>query len=169
MESGMNSYLDFADNDYMFFRQAYDSGNKGSALAALGQNICERYLKHIISEYANPETLDEENEKRHMLRTHSLNKLMGYISEKMEIEIPLDTELAMNVIDGFYFSTRYPGNESFIPTSRDIDKANMAVENTRVFTHEVCRNMEIENAIHEASEQDYDDYADFDFGDDERE
>lgn len=50
MENGMNTYLDFAENDYMFFRHAYDSGNKGTALAALGQNICERYLKHIVSE-----------------------------------------------------------------------------------------------------------------------
>ena len=48
MENGMNTYLDFAENDYMFFRHAYDSGNKGTALAALGQNICERYLKHCV-------------------------------------------------------------------------------------------------------------------------
>lgn len=36
MGEGMNSYLSFAENDYLFFRQAYDTGNKGSALAALG-------------------------------------------------------------------------------------------------------------------------------------
>ena len=163
MGNSVNSYLDFAENDYMFFRQAYDSGNKGSALAALGQNICERYLKHIVSEYANPEGVAEVDEKRHMLKTHSLNKLMNYISDKMGLEIPLNTELSMNVIDGFYFSTRYPGNESFIPSIRDIDKANMAVENTRNFALAICREMEQEQNL----EAEYDEYSDFEF-DDER-
>ena len=43
MAGRMNTYAEFAENDYQFFRQSYDSGNKGSALAALGQSICERY------------------------------------------------------------------------------------------------------------------------------
>lgn len=69
----------------------------------------------------------------------------------------------MNVIDGFYFSTRYPGNESFIPSIRDIDKANMAVENTRNFTLAICREMEQEQNL----EAEYDEYSDFEF-DEER-
>lgn len=56
MGNSLESYFDFAENDYLFFRQAYDSNVRGSALAALGQNICERYLKHIISEYAIPDS-----------------------------------------------------------------------------------------------------------------
>lgn len=43
MAESLNSYLAFAENDFLFFRQAYDNGNKGSALAALGQSICERF------------------------------------------------------------------------------------------------------------------------------
>ena len=43
-------YLSFAENDRRFFRDAYDHGIRGGALAVLGQNICERYLKHLISE-----------------------------------------------------------------------------------------------------------------------
>ena len=39
MAGRMNTYAEFAENDYKFFRQSYDSGNKGSALAALGQSI----------------------------------------------------------------------------------------------------------------------------------
>lgn len=161
MENGMNTYLDFAENDYMFFRHAYDSGNKGTALAALGQNICERYLKHIVSEYANPETSQEIQEKSGILKTHSLNRLMKYISEKMEIDIPINTELSMNVIDGYYFSTRYPGNESFIPSTRDIDKANSAVENARDFTLQICREMEENHDI----DEEYNNYSDFEYDD----
>lgn len=80
------SYLDFAEDDYLFFKQAYESGNRRSALAALGQNICERYLKHVVSEYAEPENTVEEAQKTNILRTHSLRKLMQYISNDNEEE-----------------------------------------------------------------------------------
>ena len=73
----------------IFFRQAYDSNVRGSALAALGQNICERYLKHIISEYAIPDTNHEMREKEWILKSHSLNKLMKYIMDDMGIKIQM--------------------------------------------------------------------------------
>ena len=138
MAEKLNSYLAFAENDFLFFRQAYDTGNKGSALAALGQSICERYLKHVISEFAQPENHSEMQDKETILRTHSLRRLMRYIQEEMELEIPEKTEMAMDRIDGFYFTTRYPGSESFIPSERDIDKANIAVEEARKFTLDIC-------------------------------
>ena len=138
MAERLNSYLAFADNDYLFFRQAYDTGNKGSALAALGQSICERYLKHVISEFAQPENRNEMQDKETILRTHSLRRLMRYIQEDMDLEIPEKSEMAMDRIDGFYFTTRYPGSESFIPSERDIDKANTAVEEARKFTMNIC-------------------------------
>ena len=56
----------------------------------------------------------------------------------MKLEIPDKAEMAMDRIDGFYFTTRYPGSESFIPSERDIDKANMAVEEARKFTLDIC-------------------------------
>ena len=138
MAERLNSYLAFADNDYLFFRQVYDTGNKGSALAALGQSICERYLKHVISEFAQPENRNEMQDKENILRTHSLRRLMRYIQEDMDLEIPEKSEMAMDRIDGFYFTTRYPGSESFIPSERDIDKANTAVEEARKFTMNIC-------------------------------
>lgn len=138
MAENLNSYLSFAENDFLFFRQAYDTGNKGSALAALGQSICERYLKHVISEFAQPENRDEMQDKETILRTHSLRRLMRYIQEEMKLEIPDKAEMAMDRIDGFYFTTRYPGSESFIPSERDIDKANMAVEEARKLTLDIC-------------------------------
>ena len=101
MAGRMNTYAEFAENDYKFFRQSYDSGNKGSALAALGQSICERYLKHLVSECAHPENESEAASK--------------------------ESVSALDRIDGFYFTTRYPGDDSFIPTERDIDRADKAV------------------------------------------
>lgn len=140
----LNSYLDFAENDYCFFRQSYDANIQGGALASLGQNICERYLKHVISEYAIPDNEREEREKEFILKTHSLNKLMHYISDEMGIEIPEETEDNLSRIDGFYFTTRYPGEDSFMPTQRDINKANIAVESARDFVLEVCHEFEQE-------------------------
>ena len=154
MAGQMNTYAEFAENDYKFFRQSYDSGNKGSALAALGQSICERYLKHIISECAHPENESEEcahpeNEseavsKESVLRTHSLRRLMRYISGDMGIDIPDETESALDRIDGFYFTTRYPGDDSFIPTERDIDRADKAVCLCRDFVFRTMSEIEQE-------------------------
>lgn len=137
-----NSYLSFAENDHCFFRDAYDHGIRGGALAALGQSICERYLKHIISEYANPETDLEQHRKERALHTHNLQVLMKYIQEEMGICIPEETEESLDRINGFYFTTRYPGDDSFIPSERDISKADTAVESARHFVLQICREME---------------------------
>ena len=144
MAGRMNTYAEFAENDYKFFRQSYDSGNKGSALAALGQSICERYLKHIISECAHPENESEAVSKESVLRTHSLRRLMRYISGDMGIDIPDETESALDRIDGFYFTTRYPGDDSFIPTERDIDRADKAVHLCRDFVFQTMSEIEQE-------------------------
>ncbi len=144
MESGLTTYLDFAENDYHFFRATYDSGNKGGALAALGQNICERYIKHIISEYAQPECDSEMSKKEKVLKTHSLHRLLNYCITDMGLDIPDDTAAALERIDGYYFTTRYPGEDSFIPTERDVEKANAAVEKSRKYTLQLCREMEYE-------------------------
>ena len=71
-----NSYFDFAENDFLFFQQTYQAGIRGNALAALGQSICERYLKHIADRYANPEDEMESFKKQSVLRTHNLRQLL---------------------------------------------------------------------------------------------
>ena len=71
--------------------------------------------------------------KESVLRTHSLRRLMRYISGDMGISIPESTENALDRIDGFYFTTRYPGDDSFIPSEKDIDRAEQAVRLCRDF------------------------------------
>lgn len=165
------TYLDYAENDYKFFRESYDRDVKGSPLASIGQNICERYLKHIIDEYAEPESDQEILWKESVLRTHSLHRLMKYLLEEMQLEVPEDVEEALDRIDGFYFSTRYPGADSFIPTSRDIDKANTAVEKARNFTLSICHELDghdIEESVdeHQNIENDVQQMTFHDIGDD---
>lgn len=136
------TYADFAENDYLFFKAAYDDGLKGSPMAALGQSICECYLKHIISEYAIPTSVTDQSLKAAVLCTHNLRRLTQYIEDEMNIEIPSETESLIERINGFYFTTRYPGDESFIPTERDIDKTYSAVEASRKFVRELCEALE---------------------------
>lgn len=132
----ISTYWDFAENDYNFFQQSFRSGNKGNPLAYIGQSICERYLKHIIEEYAEPVSPEEDAAKQSVLRTHSINKLLKYLNEQMEI--PISDELTRDLlcVDGYYFSTRYPGSESFMASDRDILLAKKAIESARAFVSE---------------------------------
>lgn len=140
----LNTYFDFAENDYDFFMSAYNAGLKGGMLAASGQNICERYLKHIISEYAIPETEQDSFVKESVLKTHSLRRLLNYCSEDMQISIPEETRVALECIDGYYFSTRYPGDDSFLPTERDVDNAAKAIDFARDLCLDFCREMDMD-------------------------
>lgn len=67
---------------------------------------------------------------------------MRYISGDMGIDIPDETENALDRIDGFYFTTRYPGDDSFIPTGRDIDRADKAVRLCRDFVFRTVNEIE---------------------------
>ena len=64
---------------------------------------------------------------------------MRYISGDMGIDIPDETESALDRIDGFYFTTRYPGDDSFIPSEKDIDRADEAVRLCRDFVFETTK------------------------------
>ncbi len=144
----LNNYFEFAENDYNFFKETYAAGMKRPALAAMGQSICERYLKHVINEYAFPEDEFEHMKKESTLHTHSLHKLIKYLKSDMGLEITDDERNAMQAIDGFYFTTRYPGEDSFIADETDIDDAWKAVETAREFTIEIIQKMENSNPAH---------------------
>ena len=75
----------------------------------------------------------------------------------MHINVPENIEIAISRIDGFYFTTRNPGDDSFIPTEKDIDLSKNAVELTRKFTLEKIQ--KLENIIN-----DQDDTSDLTFG-----
>lgn len=152
MEGSGTTYLDFAENDYQFFRSVYDEGIIGGPLASMGHNICEKFLKHVISEYAEAETDSEQQRKERVLHTHNLQLLMRYIQNDMGLEIPEETEINLERINGFYFSTRYPGDDSFIATGRDVEKANAAVESARDFVNNICYELEHGNDIQEEIE-----------------
>lgn len=137
----INSYLDFAENDYQFFKANYKEGWTWNSMAAVAQNACEKYLKHLIVQYDHPQTSTEIAVKSNMLRAHSLSKLCNYI-ENHVCTIDNDTRDTILKADGYYFTVRYPGDDSFEVSSNDIRRCNDALEGTRDFAYSVIMTFE---------------------------
>lgn len=131
---GLNTYFDFAENDFRFMQDAYEHGIKGTSMAALGQSISERYLKHVISEYARPQDIAGRREKAETMETHLLAPLINYIKQDMRAALPKDVEMPARSMDAFYFSTERPGKNSFLPSEDDIEWAYEATKTVREYT-----------------------------------
>ena len=64
-----------------------------------------------------------------ILRTHNLKSLRKFIIEN-SIDLSIDWSKTLGV-DGYYFSTRYPGEDAMMVGPIDIDDAWAAVKETR--------------------------------------
>lgn len=118
MEKDLKTYYDFAENTYHFLINAYNQGLVANAMGAMAQEICEKYLKHLIEEYIIPQNSQDNFLKTEILRTHNLSKLSKYISSHLP-EVKLNRQ-ALNLVNGLYFTTRYPGDESIVVDKEDI-------------------------------------------------
>ena len=129
MAKDLKTYFDFAENNYDFLLAAYEQGLVGNAMGAMAQETCEKYLKHIIEKYVVPQDLQGNAKKAEILRTHNLSKLSKYIVQYVP-DIKLNRQ-ALNLINGLYFTTRYPGDESIVVEKEDIDDYIEAVKECR--------------------------------------
>jgi len=134
----LETYFDFADNDFQFFKQNYEAGIVANAMGSLAQSICERYMKHIVSELYSPQNVDTQNKMMRVLRTHNLNNLINFLRNSMGIEFSPECETEMRIIDGYYFTTRYPGEDSILLDSRDLSHCMRAVSLCRKETLNIC-------------------------------
>ena len=132
-----NNYLYYADDDYLFFMDNYNEGHVYNGMASLAQNICEKYFKHLIDTYFEPKTEEEFAAQKGNLRTHNLKSLLKFIKGYMHIEIEPDLAAKIYAIDGFYFSMRYPGDDSDYATKDDIEDCARAVTACREFTYKM--------------------------------
>lgn len=122
MEKGLN-YYDLAENDYQFLLKDWKEGRIGNLMCSAAQNICERYLKHVIDMYVT------EVDTTRILQTHSLKALRRFMQEHVpEFKGSWKTILQA---DGYYFSARYPGDTAFLVGREDVDDCWEAVEETR--------------------------------------
>ena len=126
----MKKYFDFAENDYLFL-QDIDTTKSTSYnnFCSLSQSVCERFLKHIVEEFIRPTSAVEEKEKEDVLKTHSLRKLCGYLKRLLPGFV-VNTSLVYKA-EGFYFSVRYPSNNSFFAELDDVMACKEAVEECR--------------------------------------
>ena len=87
----LNSYFDFAENDFQYFKASYDAGIVANMMGAMAQGICEKYMKHLISEYYKPDDAMQQKDFENILRTHSLNRLMKFLKANMGAEFSKNT------------------------------------------------------------------------------
>lgn len=146
----MISYLDFAENDYKYFMTSYEHEIVANAMAADAQEICEKYMKHVIDKYFKPETEEEQTEYDIHMRTHNLNKLMRFLDQRMGLNFDRGVKAEMQIINGYYFTARYPGDESIEVTKEDLDVCADAVEHCRESILKMIQ--EIENELNENEE-----------------
>ena len=117
------SYYDLAENDYQFLEYDRKMGRVGNIMCSASQNICERYLKHVIDTYIlNINTTS-------ILQTHSLKALRRFLTKNLP-DFKINWKIVLQA-DGYYFSTRYPGDSAFLVEAEDVDECWEAVEETR--------------------------------------
>ena len=137
MAEELKTYYDFADNNYDFLMAAYKNGLVGNAMGAMAQETCEKYLKHVIDEYVILGDSADNAKKTEILRTHNLTKLSKYISSRLP-EVNLDRP-SLNLVNGLYFTTRYPGDESIMVEKDDLDEYIDAVKKCKNAVDEFIR------------------------------
>lgn len=137
MAEELKTYYDFADNNYDFLMAAYKNGLVGNAMGAMAQEACEKYLKHLIDEYVILGDSADNAKKTEILRTHNLTKLSKYISSHLP-EVNLDRP-SLNLVNGLYFTTRYPGDESIMVEKDDLDEYIDAVKKCKNAVDEFIR------------------------------
>lgn len=137
MAEELKTYYDFADNNYDFLMAAYKNGLVGNAMGAMAQETCEKYLKHLIDEYVILGDSADNAKKTEILRTYNLTKLSKYISSHLP-EVNLDRP-SLNLVNGLYFTTRYPGDESIMVEKDDLDEYIDAVKKCKNAVDEFIR------------------------------
>ena len=115
----LRTYYDFALDDYRFLSELKKNGISANSIGAIAQNTCERFLKHLINEYI-PVTEDNRNHVTDLLTTHNLNRLVYFWNQFSKNRIPDNVSNLLKKINGFYFSTKYPGDDCQTLTKENI-------------------------------------------------
>lgn len=116
-------YYAMAENDYQFLKDDYDRGRFGNVMCYCAQDICERYLKHVIDVYVlDVNTTD-------VLKTHSIRNLKRFLMENLpDFVVVWDDVLPVN---GYYYDARYPGVDAIITNRQDTEECWLAVTTVR--------------------------------------
>ncbi|MBQ3316639.1 MAG: hypothetical protein II813_01520 [Spirochaetales bacterium] len=123
----LKTYYDFALDDYRFLIELKKNGITANSIGAIAQNTCERFLKHLINEFI-PVSESNRQSITDILITHNLNRLVSFWNQYSENKIPNVISSKLKRINGFYFSTKYPGDDCQTLTAENISSCYEAVE-----------------------------------------
>lgn len=123
----LKTYFDFALDDYRFLIELKKNGITANSIGAIAQNTCERFLKHLINEFI-PVSESNRQSITDILITHNLNRLVSFWNQYSENKIPNVVSSKLKRINGFYFSTKYPGDDCQTLTAENISSCYEAVE-----------------------------------------
>lgn len=117
------TYYNFAEDDYWFLKANVEEKRVSNAMCASAQNICERYLKEVILDKANQ--LGDTD----IMKTHSLKKIRKFIKTNIP-DFQCDWTSVV-LADGYYFSARYPGEDSYFVDETDVETCWIAVQEAK--------------------------------------
>lgn len=120
---GNRGYFEIAESEYKYLEKDYTENRVSNIFAYLAQGVCEKYLKGIIVYTNNEDICNGE------MRTHSLRKLCQFIMKHIP-DFIFDYRTIL-LADGFYFSARYPGDDSVIVEKEEFEQCWEAVTEVR--------------------------------------
>ena len=144
MVDNIKNYMYYANQEREGFIKLYNSGSTYDFMAGMAQSICEKYLKQIIDDYCQPSTVQEQHEKEMVLHTHNLRNLFNLL-EKYEIDIDQETKKTILYVDGYYFSTRYPGPDSSTVSKNDLKECLNSINVCKETIESIKEDMEYQD------------------------
>lgn len=129
----VKTYYDFAENSRKFLERNFrnidfdDEDIEYNDLCAGTQKCIERYLKHLLNEFASFANVSEK-EKNRIMQSHSLHLLANTVRKELDVTFSKETSLYLQAVNGYYFSASYPGENSAFVTAEDIETCKNALE-----------------------------------------
>lgn len=100
-----NTYKSLAENEYLYMKASIEIAKQlknYNVLATQCAQICEKYLKAVVSEKLLMTALPKA-----LLQTHNLRSILTVIKESYDIDI---SSRDIKYVGDFYFDARYPGD-----------------------------------------------------------
>lgn len=137
LQMNTNSYLTIANNEYKYLIKHIDYEYLNPS-AAQAQQVVEKYLKYLVETFCLENTVSAMN----VLKSHNLSTIYTVLNE-CGIDLDLDRG-SLALLKGYYFETRYPGEDYYIVTKDSFDESLEFVKEVRckvysyLTEHNIC-------------------------------
>lgn len=110
-----NTYLDIAENDLEYLESVLKTGSRYyNQLSVQAQQVAEKYLKGYLERLAVDEDVSD------LLRKHNMKRIASRLNE-LYPRLGLDT-VGLAYLTDFYFDARYPGDDFYTVTEKELKK-----------------------------------------------